>query len=264
MDQLGIYVVPLKVIFGTEEYRDGVDIKTKQFYQRLSAGELSMSSPPAPFDFLQVYEKSIAAGESIISIHISAQLSATLNSARTAKNASGYEDITIIDSLSASAGLGLMVVAAARAANEGKSKEEIINLVKTIREKMKMYFIVDTLEFLIRGGRISRIEGFVGSLLHIKPILTLKDGVILPYAKTMGKSRALEKLLDIIAEDAGKAGDNIVFSLTHGDDNAALNYLDQKIQTKLHNPEKAMNSETGPVIGTHAGPRTVGVAYYTI
>jgi DegV family protein with EDD domain len=264
VDQLGIYVVPLKVIFGTEEYRDGVDIKTKQFYERLSAGELSMSSPPAPVDFLKVYEKSIAANESIISIHISSQLSATLNSARTAKAVSGYEDITVIDSLSASSGLGLMVMAAARAANEGKTKEEIINLIKNVREKMKIYFVVDTLEYLIRGGRIGKIEGFVGSLFNIKPILTIKDGVILPFAKIMGKSRAVEKLLDIIAEDAGRAGENFVFSLIHGDDNAALTHLDQKIKTRLNKHEKTVSSEVGPVIGTHVGPRVVGLAYYAI
>ena len=260
---LGIYVIPLKVIFGTQVYRDGVDIQTKQFYEKLSLGELSMSSPPAPVEFLEIYEKSIAENESIISIHISSQLSATLHAARTAKAISGYDDITVIDSYSASCGLGLMVIAAARAAREGQSKEEIINLVKTIRDNLKIFFMVDTLEYLIRGGRIGKLEGFVGSLLNIKPILTIKDGVILPFTKIRGKLRAMDKLVELLIEGNDKSNGPLQCSLIHGNDRASLSILEQKINQKIDN-DNIISSEFGPVIGTHVGPNVVGLAYYSL
>lgn len=260
-EQLGIMVVPLKVLFGTQVYRDGIDLDTKEFYQRLQS-EMSMSAHPSPVDFLDVYEKCVGQKESIISIHISSHLSATLESARSAKEMSGYEDITIIDSLSASSGLGLMVIAAARAAGAGKSKEEIIKLVLEIRDRMKIFFVVDTLDYLVRGGRIGRFEGFMGSLLGIKPILTIEGGVILPVAKIMGKARALEKMLNLVKND-NPPSQNLYCSLIHGGDNASIDGLKPVVEGNFKCRE-LICSEFGPVIGTHVGPRVIGMAYYAI
>ncbi len=260
-ERLGIYVIPLKVIFGVNVYRDGVDIDKSNFYQRLQS-EIAATSPPDPIDFLDIYEKCMEMGESVISIHISSHLSATLQSAQKAKDICGYKDIFIIDSLSASAGLGLMAMAAAKAANEGKNREEIIEIITKIRESISIYFVVDTLEYLVRGGRLSRIEGFVGSLLNIKPVLAIKDGVIVPIAKIMGKSRAAEKIFEIAQKD--NVNDNsYMFSLIKGNGADGFNSLESKIKEEFHCRE-VVKSEFGPVIGTHVGPKVFGMAYYNV
>lgn len=262
INQYDISIVPLKVMFGTKVYRDKIDINTKQFYEKQNSGEMSMSSHPAPVDFLATYEDAAAKSESIISIHISSQLSDTIKSAQIAKDISGYHDIDIIDSLSASSGLGLIVIAAAKAAHEGKNKEEIIDKIRKIREQVKVFFMVDTLEYLIKGGRISRIEGFVGSLLNIKPIMTIKEGKILPFAKIMSKSKAIDKLIDIIKNDSINE-ENFYCSLIQGHDSDSLKILDNKFK-QYFDCKQVIYSEFGPVIGTHVGPKVIGVAYYSM
>lgn len=188
-----IAVVPLKVIFNDEEpLRDGVDIETEQFYRRqVEKKEYSRTSQPAPAEFYKVYSELSAGGGSIISIHLSSTLSGTCQSARTAREMLPEADIDVIDSKSASMGLGLIVLEAARAAGDGKTKKEILGLVNKMISSAQVYFVVDTLEYLARGGRIGKAQALLGTILSIKPLLCLKEGLVEPLEKIRGKSRAI-------------------------------------------------------------------------
>ena len=254
----GITVVPLKVIFNDDEpLKDGVDIETEQFYRRLvEKNEYSRTSQPAPAEFCSVYKELSLSGSSLISIHLSSGLSGTSHSAQMAKEMLPGIDIEVIDSKMASMGLGLIVLEAARAAGEGKSKDEILGIVRHMIAKAELYFIVDTLEYLARGGRIGKAQALLGNILNIKPILYLKDGIVHPLEKTRGRARAIERLSQIIEVNVGKR--RVKCSLMHGMDPEGMMQLYQKI-VPLLNCDEPVCSTLGAVIGTHTGPRVLGI-----
>jgi len=253
-----ITVVPLKVIFNDEEpLLDGVDIKTEQFYRRqVEKKEYSKTSQPAPAEFHKVFSGLAASGASVISIHLSSALSGTCQSARMAREMLPDSDIDVIDSRSASMGLGLIVLEAARAAASGKTKIEVLDMIGKMISKVKLYFFVDTLEYLARGGRIGRAQALLGTILSIKPLLYLNDGVVEPLEKVRGKSRAIERLAQIIEEKAG--GRQVICSIVHGLDQEGADQLYSRLIPRLHCGEPVL-STLGAVIGTHVGPRALGV-----
>ncbi len=255
-----ITVVPLKVIFnGKETLKDGVDIETEQFYRRqVEKKEMSGTSQPTPVEFASVYNKLAVGGHSIISIHISSALSGTSQSARLAKEMVPGADIEVIDSQLASVGLGLIVLEAAKAAKEGKTKEYILKEIYNMISKTQVYFVVDTLEYLSRGGRIGKAQAFLGTILNIKPILYLKDGIVQPYEKVRGKSRAIERLVQIVKEKTN--GQKIKCFLAHGMNPAGLEQLLRKVRSQL-NCDEPVVSTLGAVIGTHTGPGVVGIVF---
>jgi len=255
-----IVVVPLKVIFNDEEpLLDGVDIETEQFYRRqVEKKEYSITSQPAPAEFYNVFSGLTASGASIISIHLSTALSGTCQSARMAREMLPGSDIVVIDSRSASMGLGLIILEAARGAASGKTKNEILDLIGTMISESKLYFVVDTLEYLARGGRIGRAQALLGTILSIKPILHLNNGVVEPLEKVRGKSRAIERLAQLVEEKAGRQ--RVICSIMHGVNQAGMEQLYQRLIPRL-NCGVPVLSTLGAVIGTHVGPRALGVTF---
>jgi DegV family protein with EDD domain len=262
-EKLGIEMVSLKVSFGNDTYIDGVSLTPEEFYDKLVASTtLPITSQPSPLDFQQKYE-SLASDDpnekvEIISIHLSSVLSGTYQSAVIAK--SSIEDdgndrvsITIIDAKSASYGTGGQVIAAAEAAAAGKSKEEILEIID--KTKCDIYFLVDTLEYLHKGGRLGKGSAMIGSLLNIKPILTIdNDGYVAPIDKVRGQKKAMARIVELMKEsDCGKA---VHIKLAHVRNPEGAETLKQMIAAEFDIVTCA-EWTIGAVIGTYTGPGTV-------
>lgn len=259
LEKYEIALVPLKVIFGQEVLRDAVDITSEQFYARLKKGERSATSQPSPGDFLETYTRLLASYPSIISLHISGDLSGTVHSAQLARKMLPDKDITVIDTRITSVAQGYIVLRAARMALEGCSRDEILAVVRELLPQVKAYFVVDSLEYLQRGGRIGKAQGFLGAVLNIKPVCTIRDGMVYPHEKVRGREKALDKLLSILT--AAAASQPIGYSLVHGDFPEAVQYLQAKASEYLgYGPDVV--GRAGAVIGTHTGPGFAGVIFY--
>lgn len=263
LDQYRITVVPLKVIFnGEEPLLDSVDLNSDEFFRRqVEKREMSSTSQPTPAEFAAAYSRLAENGTSIISIHISSVMSGTVQSAKMAKEMLPGADIEIIDSRVTSMGLGLVVLEAARAAAGGKSKTEILALIENILSKIQVFFIVDTLEYLARGGRIGKAQAFLGTILNIKPLLYLKEGTIFPYEKVRGKAKAIERLVQVAEEMTG--GQKIKCSIVHGANPGGMEQLRQKLIERV-DCEEIVISKLGSVVGTHTGPGVVGIVFFTL
>ena len=258
VNQYNISVVPLKVFFGSESFLDGVELNSDEFFTRLAGSkELPTTSQPSPAEFTKVYQPWVEKKSDIISIHISAQMSGTLQSAQLAKKMLNYEGLEVVDSRAVSVVLGMMVLAAARAAEAGLTRPQIMKLIQDIMTDYQVYYMVDTLEYLQRGGRIGRAQAFLGTILNVKPILTIHEGFVHPYEKTRGRKKALNRLVQIISESYG---DTPLFCyLTHGSDWEGLRAIQELVKTKL-NCVEMLESRLGSVVGTHVGPGLAGLA----
>lgn len=256
----GIHRVPLKVLFGQEIFRDGIDIQAGEFYTRLTNGQFASTSQPSPGEFAEVFEELTADGSQVICLTLSSYLSGTYQSACLAQNMV-KGDIEVIDSKSASWGIGMMAMAAARAAAEGKTKDQIKSLLLDLVQKMKVFFLVDSLDYLERGGRIGKAQAFLGSLLSIKPLLCVKEGVVYPYEKVRGKNKGLERMVQLAEQDTN--GSEIICAVLAGGDMAAREAIYRKVHTRL-NCREILLGEIGPVIGSHVGPGVGGLIYYRI
>ncbi|MFZ5595969.1 MAG: DegV family protein [Bacillota bacterium] len=252
----GITVVPLKVFFGQEVFLDGVEITPDEFFRRQVAGEYSSTSQPSPAEFVEFYKPLVEAEDDIISMHISSHMSGTVQSATLAQKMMDYPFIEVVDSGMVSIALGIHVLNAARAVEEGKSAREIMAAFREMRQKTEVYFMVDSLEYLQRGGRIGKAQAFLGTLLNVKPILTIKSGEIYPFEKVRGRSRAIGRLITILKE---KFGDKKVQCwLTHGNFPEGLEELKAGVTENLNYTE-IITGRLGPVVGTHSGPGLVGI-----
>ncbi|MCR3922942.1 MAG: DegV family protein [Firmicutes bacterium] len=259
VSELDITVIPLKVHFGEEAYLDWIDLDSDTFFAKLQASEvIPRTSQPSPADFESVYKRVTEAGDSIISIHISSHLSGTYQSAMIAKDMLEGMDIEVIDAETSSMALGLIVIEAARAVKEGKSKDEIMNQVQAHLKKVKVYFAVDTLEYLQKNGRIGKAAALLGGLLSVKPLLTLKDGVIVPKEKVRGKSKAQERLIEIVGEEFGQdvKGKAVIL---HGNELVEAVKMKEKLEQR-YNFSEVLISAIGAVIGTHTGPGVLAIA----
>ena len=251
VEALGITVVPLTVLFGEEELRDGVDITAEQFFRRLGREKvLPTTAAPGPGVFRTVYERLVAEGAThIVSIHVSSKLSATLESAR--QGGTGLP-VTHVDSLQVSLALGVPVMEAARALQQGATVEQIVAVALDTARRTQIFFTLETLEYLRRGGRMSRGQEFFGSLLQIKPVITVQDGEVHPAARMRTKAKAVEELLRRCSDMRPVA---TVFAL-HASTPEELAHL----RDRLHGlaPEsKYVESRITPVIGVHVGPGAV-------
>lgn len=259
-ERLGIAMVPLKVNFGSDSYLDNIDLEPADFYRKLTqAPVLPTTSQPSPADFFDVFKRLSGEGRPIISVHLSSALSGTYQSALIAKSMLEDEgDVTVIDSRSASYGYGMIVAAAAEMAARGEPADAIVAEVRRMRRELRLYFVVDTLEYLQKGGRIGKAAAVVGSLLNIKPILTIDDeGGILPVDKVRGQKRALARIAELLEQDVGGQPVHLGIALTPGFD-AQAKEMSALLRGRL-NAVSYTESEIGPVIGSHAGPGTVGV-----
>ncbi|MFD0671802.1 DegV family protein [Cohnella sp. GCM10027633] len=258
--ELDIAMVPLRVIIGGETYLDNIELTPKQFYEKLtSSNELAKSSQPSPSDFLETFKKLLEQGRPVVCVSLSSVLSGTYQSALIAKSMLDDDaDVTIIDSRSASYGYGMLVVAAAKMAQSGASKDQIVAEVLRMRESMRLYFLVDTLEYLQKGGRIGKASAVIGTLLNIKPILSIDDeGYVYPFEKARGQKRAVARIAELLEEEFKGDPVNLTIAKTPGFE-AGVDDMAELLKGKL-NVAQYQETEIGPVIGAHAGPGTLGL-----
>ena len=257
-----ITVAPQILIWGDKTYEDGVDIQPDEFYRQLKTAKVMPStSQVSPATMQALFNQLIEKGHDVLAILISAKLSGTIQSSLQAREALAkvQEKIEIVDSNSTAMALGFHVLQAARAAAEGAKLAECKALAEKARAYTGVYFAVDTLEFLHRGGRIGGATRFLGSALNLKPILALQDGRIEAIDRVRTKSKALDRVLELIVE-ATKGKTPIRIATLHANAPQEARELLEKVN-KILNATENIFSEVSPVIGTHAGPGTVGLAY---
>jgi DegV family protein with EDD domain len=255
-------VVPLYVNFGTDSYRDGVDLTAHEFYERLrTSSELPTTSQPTPADFLAAYEQ-LAGYERILSIHIASNLSGTYQSAGTAALELGDGRVRTIDSESASVGTSMLALAIQRRLDRGTTDEEIDELVARYLRDHGLLFTVDTLEFLARGGRIGKARAFAGQLMNVKPILTITDGEVVPLKRVRGNRKAFQEFVEALDSQTVDSP-TLRVGIAHADAPDRLRELERMVRDRR--PQASIEQETslGAVIGAHAGPGTVGFFWFT-
>jgi DegV family protein with EDD domain len=259
--QHDIKVVPLKVIMDDVSYREGVDIGNQEFYQRLKQpGVFPTTSQPSAGEFLEAYEEMSGKYDSLVSIHISAGISGTCESARSAAVEMGDYPIRIVDSRFTGILLAMLVDELVKGRDSGLGLDELVSMVEEKIRQSNLLFMVATLEYLHRGGRIGGAQALMGSMLRIKPILYI-DGTIDALEKVRGTGKALDRLVELAAERAG--GRKVRVGLTHVQDEERMFELMEKVKVALNcDPEDISWNETGPVIGSHVGPGTVGVGFF--
>ncbi len=254
-------VVPLYVNFGTESYKDGVQLTAHQFYERLRASpELPTTSQPTPGDFLAAYEE-LAAYERILSIHIASNLSGTFQSASTAAAQLGDGRVRTIDSESASVAISMLALAIQRRLERGTTDEEVDALVTRYLDEHGLLFTVDTLEFLARGGRIGKAKAFAGQLLNVKPILSIRDGEVLPVKRVRGNRKAVQEFVDAL-ETQTTDGPALRVGIAHADAPERMVQLEKMVRDIRPQARIEMETSLGAVIGAHAGPGTVGFFWF--
>jgi len=262
-EALGIEVVPLTLMFGEEAYRDNLDMTPEQFYERLPrTAQLPTTSQPSPVEYMNVYRNILERypDSPILSFHISSGLSGTYQSAVLAKSMleEEGEGITVVDSLSASYGFGFMVTQAARLSAEGKGPQEILEAVERLRQSRKLYFLVDTLEYLQKGGRIGKASAILGTLLNIKPILSIDaEGIIYAVEKVRGRKKAVARMIELFKEDLQDVN-NINVAVGHtAEPESAREFL--KELAGHFTLEEQVLTNIGPVVGSHVGNGTLAV-----
>lgn len=263
IQQHDITVIPLVVNFGSDSRREGVDLHTREFYDMLpTVKDLPSTSQPAVGDFVQAFQRLTATHDSVIGMFISAGLSGTYNSAVSAANMV-EGDITVIDSKLTSYFLGSMVREAVAMRDAGKSKEEILARMHHIVENRGAYFIVDSLDHLHRGGRISGVSALVGSLLQVKPILYVTpEGKLDALEKVRTRKKALDRVLELFREDQARhSGQPIRMAVVYSNNLDDAKEFQERIRKEFPDVDPDL-SELGPVIGTHVGPGVLAIVYY--
>lgn len=259
-EKMGITIVPLKVVFEDGEYLDGVTLTPDEFYQKLTVcKELPHTSQPAPEAFLKYFKEAKAAGDDVVVMPISSKLSGTVQSATVAKEQCGADNVHIVDSLNATIGLHLLLDIAVSMRDEGKSAQEIVDALEAAKDRVCLHIAADTLEYLKKGGRLTKTAAFAGTLMGIKPLIGLEDGVVAVQGKPRGMQRALEDMVALIDKNGG-VDTNYPVYLGYAGDQGTLAPFQAFIQEKLPNV-RLCSSPVGSVIGTHTGPDAHFIAY---
>ena len=255
--RLHITVIPCYVMESDVTYKDGVDLSHDQFYRLLTSGSrLPTTAQPSTADFLQVYEELLGQGHQVISIHVSGKLSGTLNSAEQAKSSlAEAAPIEIIDSQLASMPLGLAVVAAAEQAEQAETYQHVAGKVRQDLALTHGFFLLDTLEYLQKGGRIGKAQAFLGSMLSVKPILTLRDGEAHPVERPRSWDRGVRRLLELVRELAPVRQ----LAVIHSTDAQRAAALREQLSDLLP-ADQVISARFGPTLGTYLGPNALGVA----
>jgi len=256
LKELGITVVPIYVVFGEESYRDGIDMGVDEFFRRLSLnGVHPTTSVPSPKDFADVYNRLAKETDQIVSIHLTARESGTYNCAMLGKELVEKKcRIEVLDSKTISMSLGLVVLAAAREAQAGASLEQVVETAQRIIPRVHLMILVDTLKYVVRGGRMGRAPGLIGSVLRVRPLLTLKEGHLSPVGVARTKAKAVERLYSF-AKGFPKAKEvSVAYTTDHEEASAMLE------RVKALFPDAASYlARVGPSLGVHAGPGALGV-----
>jgi DegV family protein with EDD domain len=257
VQELGITVIPVLVRFGEETYRDGVDMTTDQFYKRLVASEvMPVTSAPSLDMFIRAYAKLAEETDEIVAIMLGARLSGIYNAAlQSAKMLEGNCHVTVIDSKWAVMAQGFIVIEAARAAQAGAGLNEILELINRNTRRVDMRATLDTLEYLKRGGRIGKAQAFMGSILKINPVITLRDGVVEPVSRMHSRAKAIDALFNFAAGYSHIEGLAVEEAACPEDGDRLVERLGA-----IFPRERILRSRTTPVIGTHAGPGLLLVA----
>jgi DegV family protein with EDD domain len=256
-------VVPLYVRFGDESYRDYVELGPKEFYERLrESTSLPTTSQPTPGDFLAVYEQLAGSYERIYSVHIAGKLSGTVESARRAAEELGGDRVRCVDSGTASAAIAMFGLAIQRRLERGTTDEEIEALVERYKAQAHLLFTVETLEYLAKGGRIGRASAMAGQLLNIKPILAISDGEVVPVKKVRGSHKAFLEFAREFEESSGPDGPELKVGIATAEAPEREQALRELVRRTRPNAVVELATTLGPVVGTHAGPGTVGFFWF--
>lgn len=256
VEELDITVVPCNVVLGDVNYKDGVDLGPDELFRRMAAGPgLPTTSQPSMAEFQSVYQELTANGDSIVSIHPSAKVSGTFNSAQQARNSLGDADIHVIDSGMASIAEGLVVLTAAQLAREAGSAGEVASQVQAGLSKTHAFFLLDTLEYLQKGGRIGKAAAFLGGVLSVKPILGMQDGEVHPVERPRSRQRGIRRLRELAAQMAPVRQMAVIYSteLQEAED------LKQGFSDLLPG-DQIITARFGSALGVYVGPHAVGVA----
>ncbi|MDO9536645.1 MAG: DegV family protein [Bacillota bacterium] len=258
LEQYNIEVVPLYVNFENEVIVDGTIDNATFFYKMKKASKMPFTSQPSPGDFVKVYERLIQEGKEVISIHISSGISGTVESANNAAKIVGQSLISVVDSHSTSAGLAMMLITAAKALEEGRTREEVVAIMEGIKKKISLIFVPDTLEYLKKGGRIGGAQALLGTLLQIKPVLCLINGKV----EAFDKVRTMKKALQRIVNELPTSSEGLHLAMINAETSKEhIEILEKLIEERL--PGFSYKKyELSPVIGTHTGPGVVGLAFY--
>jgi len=257
-----VTVLPLSVVFGGQAYRDGVEISRQEFWNRLpSANPLPTTAQATPSDFAAAFDAATEAGEEVVAVPLSSKLSGTHDAALTALAVGRYGNVDVVDSWNVAAGLGLLVAEAFTVARQGAGRKEIVDRITHIRERVRFVFVLDTIEYLHRGGRIGAGQAFVATLLKFKPILSIQEGVVEPLARVRTRAKALEAAQDLLLEQVAARGPQVKLGITHSLAEAEARAVGRSLAQSFGTAEPYY-TELGPVVGVHTGPGTVAVAVY--
>ena len=255
--ELGISVVPLYVRFGDEVYRERADLTDEEFYQKLLQGTVHpVTIQPNPQDFAEVYQKLSEEADAIVSIHISSKLSGTLNSALQAKKMIASRcPIEVVNSQTVTLALGLMTTAAAKAANAGKSLQQVLAVIKEAMHNTHSLVLLDTLKYLHLGGRIGKAKALLGSILNVKPMITIRDGEVVPAGQVRSRAKGIEQLFDFVKNATNIESLAVAYSTTFDEAQTLL----QGVASIFTKGEVRLDrlDRLGTTLGVHTGPGTL-------
>jgi DegV family protein with EDD domain len=254
--ELGLTIVPLQVVFGEVSYREGIDITAEEFYEMLvKSRQLPTTSAPSVGDFQETYERLLEETDSILSIHLSGKLSATVRIAQAAADAINKPGrIAVVDSQSISVGVGFAIIEAERAIRAGAGLQEAKAAAESVAPRLYIQFMVDTLEYMRRGGRIGRARAYLGTMLRIKPILSVREGEVFPVERVRTRVQGVERIIQSAVRHQNVRMAAVAHSTTP--DEAEL--IRGRLAMAFPHAE-VFTIRFGPVIGTHGGPGTIGV-----
>ncbi len=260
IEQYGIPVAPLHINWDKVRYRDGVDMQPGDFYQRLrKSATLPTTSGAIQGEYLEIFEELRGKADGIVVIVVSSELSAAYSSALNARETVPEIHMEIIDSRISTLGMGFAVIEAAKVASAGGSLQQVADRAREILKKVHLFFVLDTLEYLRRGGRVNMPAALIAQLLQVKPILTLRNGKAEPVARPRTGRRAMEALLKLMQERVTQTP--LHAAVMHGDAPQEADYLIKEIGTRF-NPVELLTSKFTPVMGAHTGPGLYGISFY--
>lgn len=262
IEKLNIHTIPLSVVFDDESFREGIDITTEQFYEKMkNAEELPSTSQPAIGEFLELYESLSKEYDEVISLHLSSRFSGTYHAAESAGEMVEGINVFPFDTELSAMPQGLFVLEAAEQASQGRSAEAIVTYLQEMKERAHAYFMVDNLTNLQKGGRLNSAQAILGSVLNIKPILHIVDGLIVPFEKIRTRRKAINRIMNMLIDDA-KSKKIVKVVFIHGNNEQSAIDLRDKFAEQFPEVETLI-SYFGPVIGTHLGENSIGVSWYT-
>jgi DegV family protein with EDD domain len=261
-EELGITVVPLYVRFGEETFKDGVTISNDEFYRRLVSGDVYPNTiQPSPQDFKETYEQLAKDADGIVSIHLSDKFSGTSNSAKQAMALIKSKcPIEVINSNSMTIGLGMICIAAARAAKAGANMSTVVKEVNEAIPQIHFMVLFDSLKYLAKGGRIGQAKKLLGTLLNIKPLLGMKDGIVVPVGQARSYAKGIEKQYSFLTDALNEKGNVKDLAIMYNTTKDEANNLADRI-APLYPREKIIMGQIGPILGSHGGPNLIVTCY---